>query len=165
MRPTPLAVLLLSPLLFAAPAAQAKDLRKRFGVGFTEQVGGFPSIAVRYGLPMPNEVMNLQVELAAGFFADGDDTTTDGVSAGGRLLYALVAEDNMNLYAEAGLGWNSVAGDNALRVQPGLGVQFFFFGLENLGFSADWGICIDLGKPTGVATWSSAPGLGLHYYF
>jgi hypothetical protein len=71
----------------------------------------------------------------------------------------------MNLYAEAGLGWNSVESDNALRVQPGLGVQFFLFGLENLGISADWGICIDLGKPTGIATWSSAPGLGLHYYF
>ncbi|MFH1464566.1 MAG: hypothetical protein ABIO70_09270 [Pseudomonadota bacterium] len=165
MRHAPLAALLCSALLLAAPAAQAKDLRNRFGVGFTEQIGGFPSIALRYGLPMPNEVMNLQVELAAGFLADGDATTTDGVSGGARLLYALVAEDNMNLYAEAGLGWNSIEGANALRIQPGLGVQFFFFGLENLGISADWGICIDLGKPTGIATWSSAPGLGLHYYF
>jgi hypothetical protein len=157
--------LLASALLLAAPAAHAKDLRNRFGVGFVDQIGGYPSIAVRYGLPMPYEVVNLQVEVAAGFTADADEENPDGVSAGARLLYALVGEDNMNLYALAGLGWNKVGEHSALRLQPGLGVQFFLFGLENLGFSADWGVCVDLGEPTGAATWSSAPGLGLHYYF
>jgi hypothetical protein len=118
---------------------------------------------------MPDQVINTQVELLFGFDIDGDDTTQDAISAGARLLYGLVAEDNMNLYAAAGLGWVSYTdasgSTSALRVQPGLSAEFFFFGLENLGFSADWGVAIDLGKPTGVASYASVPGMGVHYYF
>ncbi len=157
--------LAVTTALAFAPAAMAKDLRNRVGVGFNNQFGHASSISARYGLPWNDDAINLQIELLAGVDIDGDAATTDAVSAGGRLLYALVAEDNMNLYAAAGLGWVSYDGVSAVRLQPGLSAQFFLFGLENLGFSADWGISIDLGKPTGIASFTSAPGMGLHYYF
>ncbi len=151
--------------LLAAPAAQAKDLRNRFAVGFNNQFGHAASLSARYGLPWNDEAINLQLEILAGVDLDSDDTTTDAVSAGARLLYALVAEDNMNLYAAAGLGWVSYDGAAAVRLQPGLSAQFFLFGLENLGFSADWGLSIDLGTPSAISSFTSVPGMGLHYYF
>ncbi len=166
-----LCALALSTALLAPGSVQAKDLRNRVGVGFNNQFGGVPSLSARYGLPMPDQVINTQVELLFGMDLDGDDSTTDSISAGARLLYGLVAEDNMNLFAAAGLGWvsysnpSSSSSVSALRVQPGLSAEFFFFGLENLGFSADWGLNIDLGSPTGMASFTSVPGMGLHYYF
>jgi hypothetical protein len=157
--------LVTAAALLAAPAVQAKDLRNRVGVGFNNQFGQAASLSARYGLPMPDQVINLQLEVLAGVdIASGSDTT-DAVSAGARLLYGLVAEDNMNLYAAAGLGWVSYGETSAVRVQPGLSAQFFLFGLENLGFSADWGLSIDLGNPVALSSFTSAPGMGLHYYF
>jgi len=157
--------LAISTALLVAPAAQAKDLRNRFGVGFNNQFGHASSLSVRYGIPWNKEAINLQIELLAGVDLDSDDATTDAVSAGARVLYAVVAEDNMNLYAAAGLGWVSYDGTGAVRLQPGLSAQFFLFGLENLGFSADWGISIDLGSTSAISSFTSVPGMGLHYYF
>jgi hypothetical protein len=151
--------------LLISPVAHAKDLRNRIGVGFNNQFGHASSLSVRYGLPWNKEAINLQLELLAGVDLDSDDTTTDAVSAGARVLYAIVAEDNMNLYAAAGLGWVSHDGEAGVRLQPGLSAQFFLFGLENLGFSADWGLSLDVGTNSAVASFTSAPGMGLHYYF
>ena len=157
--------MVVATALLAAPAANAKDLRNRFGVGFNNQFGHAASLSARYGLPMPDQVINLQVEILAGVDVASGSDTTDSISAGARVLYGLVAEDNMNLYAAAGLGWVSTGDSSALRVQPGLSAQFFLFGLENLGFSADWGLNLDLGSPMAVSSFTSVPGMGLHYYF
>ncbi len=156
---------LLAATLLLAPSAHAKDLRNRAGLGFNNQLGTYPALSFRYGLPMPDPVINAQVELLAGFNTDGDDLTVDGACAGARLLYGIVAEDNMNAYAAAGVGWVSANDTGNLRLQPGLGVQFFLFGLENLGFSAEWGLSFDLGTDARAASFTSAPGAGLHYYF
>ncbi len=163
---------LAAVIALAAPAAHAKDLRNRFGVGFTNQLGTIPTLSARYGLPMPDQVINLQLEVMAGFALTGDDSSTasvdetgQSITAGARLLYGLVAEDNMNMYAAAGVGWVSSGSDMGLLVQPGFSVQFFLFGLENLGFSADFGVSIDLGTTSGMTTFAAAPGLGLHYFF
>ncbi len=160
-----IAGLAVSAALLTAPAVQAKDLRNRVGVGFNNQFGHTSSLSVRYGLPWNDEAINLQLEVLAGVELDSDDTTTDAVSAGARLLYAIVVEDNMNLYAAAGLGWVSYDGAAAVRLQPGLSAQFFLFGIENLGFSADWGLSIDLGTPSAIRSFTSVPGMGVHYYF
>ncbi len=157
--------LAIGTALLFSPAVQAKDLRNRVGVGFNNQFGHASSLSARYGLPWSDEAINLQLELLAGVELDNDDTTTEAISAGARVLYAIVAEDNMNLYAAAGLGWVSYDGVAAMRLQPGLSAQFFLFGLENLGFSADWGVSLDLGSPSAIASFTSAPGMGLHYYF
>ena len=158
--------LLLSAPLLPRPAA-ARALHDRVGLGF-DAGGAFPALSARYGLPMPSDVMNLLVELDAGFATGTEqylETTTGGFSVGGRLLYGLVAEDNLHLYGSAGAWLVSLGGDARLRLQPAIETEFFLFGLENLGFAASFGIAVDLGTPSGVATFGTAPGLGLHYYF
>lgn len=159
------AVLLVS--LLCVPSAAAKDLRKRPGLGFTGRIGDHTALSARYGLPMPSAVMNVLVEVDAGFTTDGRADTSDGFIAGGRALLSVVAEDNMNLYVSAGAAYVTYDGSKsqAVRVQPGLSAEFFLFGLENLGFSADWGVSLDLGSPMAVTSFGAGPGLSVNYYF
>ena len=158
-------LLLLAPLAMPG-VAQAKDLRNRVAVGANAHLGSIPALSVRYGLPTPDPAINVQLEVSAGFSAYGD--LGSQAVAGGRLLYGVVAEDNMNLFLGAGAGvlsqTASGATDTAVRVQPVMGADFFLFGLENLGFTAEWGLNIDLGSSSGAAT-SAALGGGVHYWF
>lgn len=158
--PRLLAVLLVALLPLTA---QAKDLRNRWGIGFNQHFGGQSALSVRYGLPMPDPAMNAQLE-AFGGFQTGSLTNPPWLVVGGRFLYGFVAEDNLNLYGIAGGGLLSQSNATMARVQPALGVEFFLFGLENLGFQTEWGVNIDVGNPTGVATTASA-AVGVHYWF
>ncbi len=160
MRTVPLVTLVL---LLVAPAAHAKDLRKRVGVGI-ETSAAAPLLSVRAGLPMPSPVVNVLVEGLAGF-RTGADAAPGAWTAGARALYGIVAEDNLNLYGAAGVGWTTAGDTGALWVQPSLAVEFFPFGLENLGLSVAWGVQVDLGSPSGVATWGPGAGLGARYWF
>lgn len=148
-------------LLALLPSADAKDLNGRLGVGFHQQFGDTSSLSVRYGLPTGSPTVNLHVEADVGLALD--PVAGNGYFAGGRLLYGVVAEDNMNLYLAAGAGW--VGGPDVLRVQPALAAEFFLFGLENLGFSAEWGVNVDLGADSKVTTVGAGPAAAVHYYF
>jgi hypothetical protein len=153
-----LALIPLVSLLLPSTAA-AKDLRGRIGVGFQSQLGQSAALSARYALPMPKPTQNMQLELDVGFDV-GADTTA--FMAGGRALYGFLAEDNLTLYGAGGVAW--LGGDDNLRVQPALGAEFFLFGLENLGFSAEWGVNIDMGASSGVRTFGTAAA-GVHYWF
>lgn len=156
--------LLITSLLSLALSrpATAKDLRGRLGVGFNNQFGQLSALSVRYGLPMPDPVINVQVEGAFGFAqVDGQDGSYFG---GGRLLYGVVAEDNMNVYLGGGAGMLTDGSYQALRMQATMGAQFFLFGLENLGFLTEWGVDVDVGDVSGAATTASM-GVGAHYWF
>ena len=154
--------MLLAALLLA-PTAEANDLRGRFGLGFHAGLGSVSAISVRYALPTKSPAINVQLEVDGGFAA-GDSVDTELV-AGGRLLYGLVAEDNLSLYGAAGAHYVAMGPIDFVRVQPALGAQFFMFGLENLGFGVEWGLNIDLGESTGVRTVSGAPAVTAHYWF
>lgn len=154
--------MLLALLLVSAPA-DAKDLRSRIGVGFHQQFGNVTALSVRGGLPMAKPTSNLQLELDVG--ADLASGTDPKFFAGGRALYSVVAEDNMNLYLGAGGGYLVDGPSGLVRLQPVAGAEFFLFGLENLGFSVEWGVNVDLGATWGVETVGSAPAIGAHYYF
>jgi len=96
---------------------------------------------------------------------DGAPSAAPGCSrvlAMGRLLYGLVAEDNMNLFFGAGAGAFSADSLVTTRVQPVLGADFFPFGLENLGFTTECGVNIDIGDEAGAG---ATVGAGLHYWF
>ena len=148
-------------ILLAAGAAHAKDLGNRVGVGVQTQLGAVPALSARYGLPTANPAINVQVEADFGIA-----TTEAGTAlfAGGRALYAVVVEDNMNLYAYAGAGYNDDGTGGALRIQPGMEVQAFPFGLENLGITGSFGFNLDVGDQTGFST-AGAVAAGLHYWF
>jgi hypothetical protein len=152
----------LALLLVSAPA-DAKDLRSRIGVGFHEQFGNVTALSIRGGLPMPKPTNNLQLELDIGL--DLAAVTDPKFFAGGRVLYSVVAEDNMNLYLGAGAGYLVDGPSGLVRIQPVAGAEFFLFGLENLGFSVEWGVNVDLGATWGVETVGSSPAIAAHYYF
>jgi hypothetical protein len=161
--------MLALPLILAlVPHADAKDLRSRFGLGLNQQFGDVSALSLRYGLPTAKPTQNIQIEADAGI------AVRDNLSyalVGGRLLYGFVAEDNLNVYGAAGVayaGGTPVGGGSEeyfVRVQPAFGAEFFLFGLENLGFTVEWGLNLDVGSPLGITTVGSAPAAGFHYYF
>ncbi|HJN75366.1 MAG TPA: hypothetical protein QGF58_15665 [Myxococcota bacterium] len=155
-------MLLLLGSLSISPA-HAKDLRKRVGVGLDNQFGHVSSFSVKAGIPTPDPAINLQVQGTFGLSVL--DGAADDWWFGGRVLYGVVAEDNMNLYAAAGAGWRVAGRDKSLRLYPAVGTEFFLFGLENLGLSAEVGLGIDLGTGADFYSVGSAAGMGVHYYF
>lgn len=151
-----------SLLLLLASPVQAKERENHVGVGANLHMGSVPALSIRYRLPTGNPVLNIQAEALAGVMAQGD-TPVDAL-AGGRVLYGVVAEDNMHVFLGAGAGLNVQAGEAGFRLQPVMGADFFFFGLENLGFTAEWGLNVDLGAPARFSTAATIGG-GVHYWF
>ena len=158
-----LAPALAAVALVAAPStALAKDLRGRFGAGFNTSFGQVNALSMRWGVPTPDPAINVQTELDLGFASYQD--TDSALFMGGRVLYGIVAEDNMNLYVGGGAGYIGYAGEGLVRIQPAASVDFFLFGLENLAFNANWGLNLDAGRATGMSTTASL-GAGMHYFF
>lgn len=165
-------LLLLLTLAFFATAlalpssAEARDLRGRLGIGFNNNFSSLTSISVKYGIPTNKETVNLQVQALVGFaFLKDQD---DRFFAGGRVLIPILAEDNLNLYAGVGGGYVRFHdAKQAARIGAVLGVEFFLFGLENLGLSAEFGLNLDLGNQVldVQTTGGTAAAVGVHYYF
>jgi len=154
-------------LLFVAygTPADAKDLRSRFGIGFNTFFDGSSNLAARYVVPSGSPAVNIVIEGNFGFSTTQTLQVEEGISAGGRLLYSVVAEDNMNFYVGGGAGYTNRGAVETVRLQPTVAMDFFFFGLENLGFTAAYGLNVDVGgTSTGVST-HSAPSAGLTYWF
>jgi len=151
-------------LLIAPSTAVAKDLKGKFGVGFNNQLGGGPALAVRYGIPTGDEnPFNLVVEGHTGF--SSYDGTAGAFSAGGRLLFSTVVEDNMNFYVGAGAGYVMQDGVEVVRLQPLASIDLFLFGLDNLGLTTAFGFDVDVGgDTTGIATTTAALA-GVTYWF
>ncbi len=149
-------------LLLTSSSASANDLRGRFGFGFHAGLSSVSSLSVRYALPTARPEVNVQIELDAGVDLAGSDL---GLVAGGRLLYGVVAEDNLSLYVAAGGAYVKETDDAVIRVQPAMGAEFFMFGLENLGFGVEWGLDVDLGTTFALRTISGAPAVTVHYWF
>lgn len=150
---------MLLALLLAAPA-EAKDLRSKLGVGVHQQFVDVTAFSARFTLPGGKPTTLAAVEALAG--VDLTASVDPTFYVGGRFLYTVVAEDNLNFYLGVGAGYASTTGVGAGRVEPVAGVEFFAFGLENLGWSVEWGVRADLGTTWKVKT---APNLAVHYYF
>lgn len=153
-------------LLLLPAAAEGKDLRQRFGVGFNNNFSSLTSLSGKIGLPAPKESINLQLQVMVGFALLKDQD--DRFFAGGRVLLPILAEDNLNLYGALGGGYVRFHDQaQAGRVGVGVGVEFFLFGLENLGLSAEVGLNLDIGGG-GVdlqTTSGTVAMVGAHYYF
>jgi hypothetical protein len=150
------------PLLLLALPASAKDLRGRYAVGFNDQFGHVSAISGRYTFPTTSAVVNVQVE---GNFGLATSPEEDGkVFTGGRVLYGTIAEDNMNLFIAGGVGALMERGGSTVRLQPGMGADFFLCGLENLGLTIEWGLNLDLADGAQVST-TAAMAAGAHYWF
>lgn len=158
--PKTLASLALITGFLAAPAAHAKDLGSRIGVGFDTSLTSIPALSVRYGVPTGNRIVNVQIELDLGVDLSQGASTT---ALGGRVLYAIAVEDNVNLYAVGGLATTS--GDaGTTHFQPGFAMDSFLFGLENIGFTTTWGLDLVPGEEGGLTTTGNLAA-GVHYWF
>ena len=172
MRRLPLLLLAAAALLLFAPAdASAKDVRKKIGLGFNNNFTSLTSISVKAGLPLPKPTQSLQVQGFVGFGLARAEPAR--LVAGGRLLIPFVAEDNLNVYAGIGAGYlrlipeGATEAIDAFRGQAVVGIEFFFFGLENVGFSAEVGLNFDVADEflSFETTSGTAASVGVHYYF
>ncbi len=150
------ALLLIAVMSLLLPsAAAAKDLRKKVGIGFNNNFSSVSSLSVKVGLPTNKATVNVQVQGLVGFSLD--TSALERFFAGGRAILPVL-----------GGGWVRFAtGDDAARVQAVLGVEFFMFGLERLGFSAEFGVNLDVapGIFELATTSGTAASVGVHYYF
>jgi hypothetical protein len=156
----------LALLLLAPGDAGAKDLRERFAIGFNNNFSSLTSLSVKVGLPAEKETLNFQLQGLVGFAILADEDNR--FFAGGRLILPILAEDNLNLYGAVGGGYVRFHDNlSAARVQAVLGVEFFFFGLENLGVSAEFGLNLDVapGRLDFTTTSGTSAAVGVHYYF
>jgi hypothetical protein len=160
----PLFAVLLAMVL--PGAAEGKDLRKRVGLGFETTFGSVSCLSVKVGLPSSKPSANVQIQGLVGFAVLKN--TDDKFFAGGRVLLPVLAEDNLNVYAGFGGGFARFDdATQAARIQAVLGTEFFLFGLENLGFTAEIGLNFDVG-PTVLdlqTAGGTAASVGAHFYF
>ncbi len=135
-------LLLFVITVFSTPLF-AKELGNRLGVGYSDQFSqSMPSIALRY---WPDPKLGLGAAL-------GVDTEEDNSKFGFMVkLYKIIfTEDNLNFYMGTGAGiisletpnaaGTSSSSDSGFELVGFCGGEFFFTGLENLGFSFETGV-------------------------
>lgn len=136
-------LIILIAIAAMSTAAQAKNLvgdnGGRLGVGYANQFGldqDLPSVALRY---FPNNEYGLMGAL-------GVDTAKNNSRFGAqvKIMKLIFKEDNLNFYtaAAAGIVSRELAGktDSGFDISGIVGVEFFFTGLDNLGFSMETGV-------------------------
>ena len=144
--------------------AVAKDLTHRFGLGLKNNTSeNLPSVAGAY-FPSTDLVFT------AGF---GLDTKKDFAKLQAHVGFRKIifAENNLNFYTGAQLGLvNSESPldgkQNGFEVLGVFGVEFFFNGLENLGFTFEAGMAANTLKDARVRTVADDPTrAGIIFYF
>lgn len=152
-------------LLFLLSNLYAKDLDNRIGVGINQTLGTIPTISVRYGIPMPDKVMEVQAGVFFGLDTAPAIPTSPIINIGLQGSYGLIVEDNMNVLAGGSLAFVNKDGDPTFRMTPMLEAQFFLMGLDNLSLGSTLGLNIDLGT-TGSQIVMGGNVLGsVHYWF
>lgn len=138
-------MLAISAVLFFSAQAGAVDLANRLGLGYTNQMSeDLPSITARY---YPNSMTGMS--LAVGVDTKNNESKFGALA---KLYRVIFTEANMNFYVGGGAGLLSVEsiplGGTTVENQSGfelmgfLGGEFFFSGLESLGFTFEAGIGI-----------------------
>jgi hypothetical protein len=151
-------------LVLVAATAQAKDLSHRLGIGYKNQSSAnIPSLALQY---YPGAELGLSAVL-------GIDTEKNNsrFSAMAKLNRVIFQEDNLNFYMGVGAGLLST--EVATNIESGFelmgygGAEFFFAGLENLGFSFEAGIAVaSISSEVRFRTFGDHPlCAGMTFYF
>ncbi len=126
-------------MILTASPSFAKDLTNRVGLGFKNQFGvDLPGVAAQY---YPSKELGVAAVV-------GIDTQKNSSKFGatGKIFRIIFEEDRMNFYmgASAGLLSQELAGVNNSGFELGgyAGGEFFFQGLDSLGFSFELGVGI-----------------------
>jgi len=160
-----LAVVCMCTLLVAG-TVYAKDLKGQIGLGFNSQLSewGMDSVSAKYWL---NNDLGFQ-----GIFGFTFSDEADEIDFGGKVMYKLIDEQNMYVAGIGGLGlsrWDPDNGDSDTGwwLSGGVGLEYFFNGLPNLGFSTEVSIVFsDYRDNSSFNTAAdTAVSAGIHYYF
>ena len=165
-------LLLLCGLLLLLPVqAGAKDLQGMIGVGFDRQlISGLQDsdldgqLSVKY---WPSSSYAVQGVTGWNFTDDGKNEYT----LGGKFIYPFHTEEQLYLYLSGGMLFHYIDPDQrdsetAVNLQPGVGVEYFFQGLPNLGISTEIGCGFySNGDDSFYTSPSTELVAGVHYYF
>ncbi len=151
-------------LLLITANANAVDLTNRLGVGYKNQFStNLPSLAAQY---YPSNSLGFSAAL-------GIDTESEN-SKFGLMLKAykvIFTERQMNFYMGAGAGILSLeqAGESesGFEINAFVGGEFFFTGLESLGFTFETGVSIlSIDSGTRFKSFGDSPiRAGIIFYF
>ena len=157
--------ILVMMTLWGAPAV-AKDLGHRLGIGYADQFGlgeSLPSLAARF---YPGADYGLQAAI-------GLDTPKDAARFGLQIkaLRTVFREQNLNFFVAALVSLISDEDfghtNSGFGMAGTVGAEFFFAGLENLGFNFEAGVGItSLSNEVRVRTIGDHPlRAGIFFYF
>ncbi len=142
----------------------AKEMPKRLGVGIKDNTAeSIPSVALVYHLS------GLSALTAGLGFDTKKDASTFQLNAGVR--YVIFHENQLHFYTGGQLGIvnyeTAVDGkQNGFEALMVLGVEYFFTGLENVGFSFEGGLGLSSVKNTRMRTVADHPlRAGIIFYF
>jgi hypothetical protein len=154
----------LMTIMLPPQQAQAKDLSNRLGIGYKNQFStDLPGLAIQY---YPGSDLGFSATL-------GVDTEKDNSRFGCMVkLYRIIfQEENLNFYMGAGAGLLSQehvgTNDSGFELMGFGGAEFFFAGLENLGFSFEMGTAItSISSGVRFRTFGDTPfRAGIMFYF
>lgn len=146
-------------------SAFGKDLGNRLGIGYKDQFSNnVPGMAVQY---YPSREFGLAAVLGL--------DTQENASKFGLMLKAMrvvFEEDNLNFYMGGGAGLISTetqatGNESGFELNGFAGVEFFFAGLDSLGFSLETGVGISsIESQTRFRTIGDSPlRAGATFYF
>jgi hypothetical protein len=161
--------------MLAASNAMAKNLAERVGAGFDSQIGltqRLDAASARYWI---DRDMGVQGDFAFMNLAPKNGSSQTAFGIGGKFLYNVIEETNMNLYAGGGIYvFNQpVPTNTGTDIKTGFslgalsGIEFFFQGLPNLGFNVELDVGLKYLDGYGTTFGISADSInaGVHYYF
>ena len=145
-------------------SASAKDMSHRLGLGYKNQFGvDLPGIAAQY-YPGPDIAVS-------GVLGVDTQALNSRFGLMGKVHRIVFHEDNLHFYLGAGAGILSAqtngSTDSGFELLGFGGVEFFFAGLENLGFSFEFGADIDsMSSAVRFRTVGDSPlRAGITFYF
>lgn len=156
----------LATLVLSTPLAQARDLTGRLGLGYNAEfansdsniVNHVPAISLKYAISK-----DLGIEGVVGFNTGSPANDVVGLKFFKNIFY----ETNLNFYFMAGAAAVQGNSKSGAQIISGFGVEFFFPGLESLGFAMETGASLDnLGGSYALKTLGfSFLNAGIHFYF
>jgi len=154
MKKLVIGLVMVSILLCLPFKGEAVNLKNRLGVGYSA-LSPLSGWSLRYWLLEKfavNPVIDFHFE-----------TDRNEFLLGGRAIYKVKDENNLNLYlgGEIGVDLRQNRDDN-FCVGPFTGVEYFFAGLSNLGFGAEIGVYYQSAASAFATAFSQ---VGVHYYF
>jgi hypothetical protein len=166
MKTTKIVWALILILCVLASPVLAKDLKGHLGVGYNSQFSpeSVDSLSGKYWI---NNELAVQ-----GLFGFSFSDAYDNLDMGGKVYFKIKDEENLHVDAIAGVGFSRIDPDKGSAetgtwVNVGVGLEYFFSGLPNLGFSTEVGLTFtdyDNDNSFGTAA-DSFISAGIHYYF